>query len=170
MPYTPDPTNTNEPPDVVGTSGAYAATAAAEFRAIKLYLRDVLLAGISTVSTALSSLTTVVATKQPKLHELNTINSTAYTLVPEDNAKTLVITNASPITLTLENSLPIGFHCTVIQGGVGQITNTPEAGATLNSVGGKTKHIGQWAVTNLQVIANASGTQAVFVLSGDISL
>lgn len=43
MPYTPVATNVTEP----ANTGVAASTAAAEFRALKLYMRDVLLAGIA---------------------------------------------------------------------------------------------------------------------------
>lgn len=43
MPYTPDATDVGNPPD----TGVKAATAAAEFRTVKLYMRDVLLAGVN---------------------------------------------------------------------------------------------------------------------------
>ncbi len=48
MPYTPDPTDPLNPPD----SGVSASTAAAEFRALKDYIADVVLAAIAAKVTA----------------------------------------------------------------------------------------------------------------------
>lgn len=45
-----------------------------------------------------------------------------FNLAATDNNKVFLITSASNITVTVPNSLPVGFSCQIIQGGVGTIT------------------------------------------------
>jgi hypothetical protein len=58
-----------------------------------------------------------------------------FTLAAADNNKVFLITSASAITVTVPNSLPIGFSCQIIQGGAGAIT-IAGSGVTLNSSNG----------------------------------
>jgi len=97
----------------------------------------------------------------------NSQSGTTYTLTAADSGKVLRFTNASSITLTLPNSLSIGFNCVVIQCGAGQLTFSPAAGASRRNRQSHTKTAGQWAVCNLQVVTNSGGTAAEYVLSGD---
>lgn len=97
----------------------------------------------------------------------NIQSGTTYTLVSGDSGKIIRFTNASAITLTLPNSLAVGFNCTVIQAGAGQITFSPAGGANRRNRQSHTKAAGQWAVCNLQVITNSGGNTAEYVLSGD---
>ena len=45
-----------------------------------------------------------------------------FILGATDNNKVFLITSASNITVTVPNTLPVGFSCQIIQGGVGTIT------------------------------------------------
>jgi hypothetical protein len=58
-----------------------------------------------------------------------------FTLAAADNNKVFLITSASAITVTVPNTLPIGFSCQIIQGGAGAIT-IAGSGVTLNSSNG----------------------------------
>ncbi len=58
-----------------------------------------------------------------------------FTLAAADNNKVFLITSASAITVTVPSTLPIGFSCQIIQGGVGAIT-IGGSGVTLNSSNG----------------------------------
>jgi hypothetical protein len=58
-----------------------------------------------------------------------------FTLAAADNNKVFLITSTSAITVTVPNSLPIGFSCQIIQGGVGAITIAGSS-VTLNSSNG----------------------------------
>ncbi len=58
-----------------------------------------------------------------------------FTLAAADNNKVFLITSASTITVTVPSTLPIGFSCQIIQGGVGAIT-IAGSGVTLNSSNG----------------------------------
>lgn len=68
---------------------------------------------------------------------LNIDNSknAGFTLAAADNNKVFLITSASAITVTVPSTLPIGFSCQIIQGGVGAIT-IAGSGVTLNSSNG----------------------------------
>lgn len=60
-----------------------------------------------------------------------------FTLGATDNNKVFLITSASNITVTVPNTLPVGFSCQFIQGGVGTITLAGSS-VTLNSSNGLT--------------------------------
>ena len=48
--------------------------------------------------------------------------TSAFNLAATDNNKVFLITSATNITVTVPNTLPVGFSCQIIQGGVGTIT------------------------------------------------
>jgi hypothetical protein len=48
--------------------------------------------------------------------------SADYPITSADNGKVIQSTGSSAITITIPNSLPTGFNCTVVQMGTGQIT------------------------------------------------
>ncbi len=98
---------------------------------------------------------------------VNAQSGTTYTLAATDCGKTVVITNASAITLTTLNSLPVGCAIAVEQGGAGQITVANGASATLTSAHSYTKTFNAaGAMIGLFVDTNA-GSAAHFVLTGD---
>ena len=92
---------------------------------------------------------------------INDQTGTAYTLVAGDNGKVIKFTNGSAITLTLPSGLGLGFNCSVIQYGAGQITFTA-SGSTIYNRQSHTKTAAQYAVTGL-----VSCVADVFVLAGD---
>lgn len=92
---------------------------------------------------------------------------TTYTLVASDTGKTVTLTNASAITLTLPNSLAKGFECEVIQGGAGTVTFSAAGGATLNNRQSHTTLAGQHSAARLKVTGNSDGTSAIYNLAGD---
>lgn len=96
-----------------------------------------------------------------------TLSGTAHTLDTSYIRKTVYCTNASAITLTLPNTIYLGFQCRVIQAGAGQITFTPASGAFRRNRQSHTKSAGQWAVCQLEVVSNAGGAAAEYILSGD---
>lgn len=67
---------------------------------------------------------------------VNDQTGTTYTLATTDEAKMVICTNASAITVTVPSDstadLPIGFICHVHQGGAGQVTLSPDTGVTLD--------------------------------------
>lgn len=98
---------------------------------------------------------------------LNAQTGTAYALTAADGGKVVEISNASAITLTLPNDLPVGWCCSVVQGAAGQITFTPASGANLRNRQAHTKTAGQWAMCSLYVRTNVGGAAAEYVLGGD---
>jgi hypothetical protein len=93
--------------------------------------------------------------------------TTARTLAATDTGTVIIFTGSSAITVTLPNNLSVGFNCTIIQSGTGQVTFSAAGGATFNSRQSHTKTAGQHAVTGLMVTANSGGTSANYNLSGD---
>ena len=93
----------------------------------------------------------------------NAQTGTSYTLLTSDNGKTVTLSNASPITLTVPSGLGANFGCMLVQIGAGQVTVTPSS-STVNSFGALTKLAGQYAAATLFAYASD-----VFVLSGNLS-
>lgn len=98
---------------------------------------------------------------------LNAQTGTTYTLQASDSGKIVECTNGAAITVTLPNSLPVGFCCTVVQGGAGAVTFSAASGATLRNRQSHTKTAGQWAGATLYVRTNSGGSAAEYVLNGD---
>jgi hypothetical protein len=89
--------------------------------------------------------------------------SAAYTLLPEDNGRVLDVTSATALTITVPNTLPVGFQVSITQAGAGQVTITGGGGMTVNNRYLATRTSGQWAKAGLEVRAPGSA-----VLSGDV--
>lgn len=68
---------------------------------------------------------------------IDTSKTAGFTLAATDNNKVFLITSASNCTVTVPSSLPVGFSCQLIQGGLGAITVTGSS-VTLNSSNGFT--------------------------------
>jgi hypothetical protein len=98
---------------------------------------------------------------------VDTQTGTTYTLAASDCGETIRASNASAITITTLNSLPVGCSIAILQVGAGQITIANGSGATLVSRNSYTKTSGQWAVIGLYVESNSGGSAAQFVLTGD---
>lgn len=94
---------------------------------------------------------------------------TTYTLQASDDGGVVDLSNAGAITVTLPNSLSIGFSCLATQSGAGQVTFAAAGGATIRQRQSFTKTAGQWGEVTLKVRTNAGGTTAEWVLSGDMA-
>jgi hypothetical protein len=81
-----------------------------------------------------------------------------FTLGATDNNKVFLITSASNITVTVSNTLPVGFSCQFIQGSVGTITLAGSS-VTLNSSNGLTTRATNSVVG---IIMNTTTTGFVF--------
>jgi hypothetical protein len=93
--------------------------------------------------------------------DTNTQTGTTYTLVVGDVGEYVTLNNASPITLTVPNSVfSTGDTVNVIQLGAGQVTITAGAGVTLNSQGSKLKLTGQYAAAT--ILFTSASTAVVF--------
>lgn len=96
-------------------------------------------------------------------NNVNNQTGTTYTLVAGDNGKTVVLNNASAITLTVSSGLEVGFSCMVVQKGAGQVSFAV-SGTTLRNRQSHTRIAGQYGVASLYShVANE------FLLGGDTS-
>jgi hypothetical protein len=105
------------------------------------------------------------------LAKLNQQTGTSYTVdvagSDTDAGKIVECTNGSAIAVTLPATAPVGFACTVVQGGAGQITFASTGSGTLVNRQSHTKAAGANAMVALYVRANAGGSAAVWVMGGD---
>jgi len=91
---------------------------------------------------------------------INDQTGTTYTLVSGDNGKVVVLDNASAITVDIDTGLPVGFNCSFIQKGAGQVSFAGTA--TVNNRQSHTKINGQYGVAS--IVAYATDT---YILAGD---
>jgi hypothetical protein len=96
---------------------------------------------------------------------INAQTGTTYTFLESDNGKIVTFNNGSAITVTIPTGLPVGFNCTGIQLGAGQVGFTAASGVTLQSYGNQYKLIGQHASATIieysNNIVNLSGNLIV---------
>jgi hypothetical protein len=88
-----------------------------------------------------------------------------YPAVEADDMAKIEFDSASPVTLTIPNTIPAGWECVIIQRGAGAVT-VSVAGSPPLSRAGHTKTAGQYAIAYIIVTAN-SGTAPVVYLGGD---
>ena len=86
---------------------------------------------------------------------------TTYTLLSSDNGRVVVLDNASAVTVTVPSGLGVGFNCSFVQKGAGQVSFSA-SGTTINNRQSHTKINGQYGVASL--VAYVADT---FVLAGD---
>lgn len=105
------------------------------------------------------------------LAKINFQTGTTYTIdvagADTDAGKIIDHTNAAAITVTLPNSAPVGFACTYVQTGAGQITFSAAVGGSLSNRQSHTRTAGNAAMVSLYVRNNAGGSAAAWVLGGD---
>lgn len=80
---------------------------------------------------------------------ISTVSGASYTLSGSDNGKVLYFTSSSAVTVTTASGLGVGFTCSMIQGGTGQITVAQGSGSTLVSYQSLLKSAGQYAMISL---------------------
>ena len=100
---------------------------------------------------------------------VNLQTGTTYTVQASDSGKIVDHANGAAITVTLPNSLPVGWCCTYVQAGAGQVTFSAPSGATIRQRQGHSKIAGQWGMVVLEVRTNSGGSSAEYVLAGDTS-
>lgn len=94
---------------------------------------------------------------------VNFHSGASTTLVAGDNGRTLLLQNSSAITLTIPNTLPVGFCCTVVQTSSGQVTFTAGGGVTLRQRNGL-KTAGQYAAASLVYLGSNT-----YLVAGDVT-
>ena len=92
---------------------------------------------------------------------INDQTGTTYTLLSSDNGKVVVLDNGSAVTVTVPSGLGVGFNCSFVQKGAGQVTFSASS-TTIYNRQSHTKINAQYGVASL--LAYASD---VFVLAGD---
>jgi len=96
---------------------------------------------------------------------INSQTGTTYTFLESDNGKVVTFNNGSAVTVTIPTALPVGFNCTAIQLGAGQVGFTAASGVTLQSYGAQYRLIGQHASASIieysTNIVNLSGNLVV---------
>jgi hypothetical protein len=92
---------------------------------------------------------------------INDQTGTAYTLLASDNGKVVVLDNGSAVTVTVPSGLGVGFNCSFVQKGAGQVTFSASS-TTINNRQSHTKINAQYGVAS--IVAYAADT---FVLAGD---
>ena len=92
---------------------------------------------------------------------INLETGTAYTILASDNGTVLVFNNGSPVTVTVPSGLGVGFNCSIIQRGAGQVSFSA-SGTTINNSQLHTKISGRHGVATL-----ISYDTNLFVLAGD---
>jgi len=90
-----------------------------------------------------------------------------YTLANTDSGKIVEMNSSSATTVTLPNTAPVGFNCTVVQTGTGNVTFSNATGTTFfhRSAGANTS--GQYALAILYVSNNSGGSAAAWIMGGD---
>ena len=111
--------------------------------------------------------TYIAGTVSGYLAKINAQTGTTYTLLSTDSGSVIECNNASAITVTLPNNLPVGWNCRVVQTGAGQVTFSPASGASLVNRSSYTKTAGQQGEVDLYVTTNSGGASAVYRLGGD---
>jgi hypothetical protein len=87
--------------------------------------------------------------------------TTSYTLSDSDSGKLICTDHSSLITITVPSGLSVGFNCSFLQKGSGQIFFSA-SGTTINNRQSHTKTAGQYAMASL--ICYDANT---FILAGD---
>ncbi len=91
-----------------------------------------------------------------------------YTLAQADNGSVVYLNKATAVAVTLPNSLPAGFNCTIVQEGAGQVTFAAASGATKQTPGGASKTAIRYGAVSVFVKSN-SGAAADWRLNGDLT-
>ena len=114
---------------------------------------------------AVQSSTTKRVTAQQLMTGVIVTEATASrTLTADDNGKIIYCTFGTAVTITCATGLPVGFNCTIIQGGAGKVTVAAGA-ATLVSYSSLFSTMGQYAVISL-----ISPVADTFVAAGNLGV
>lgn len=90
------------------------------------------------------------------------IPGTSYTLSAIDNGRVIDFSAATTVTLTVPNTLPVGFQVSITQSGLGNVILVGSGGMVINNRYSATQTNGRWSKIGLEVRAVNSS-----VLSGD---
>lgn len=99
---------------------------------------------------------------------VTTQTGTTYAVASGDNGNNLVFSNASPVTVTLPNTLPAGFTVSLYQAGSGQVTAQAATGASVVTPNVATTP-GPYCALFCIVVANAGGNTAQWAVIAEPS-
>lgn len=92
------------------------------------------------------------------------IAGTTYVVQESDFGDSLLFTSNTAVTITLPNSLPLGFNFTARQMGTGVLNFVAAAGGSISSSTGQTSTNAQYETVGLEVVSNTAGTNAAWVI------
>jgi hypothetical protein len=145
--------NLNTSTNVVSISGNYAGGSG-----IIVTGNQISLSGANIIAASGFSSTAFIQTSGTFIP----INNASFTMSGIYNGKTLLVSGASQINVTLSGNLPIGFGVSVIQTGPGAVFYSGIPSVIIRNRQGHTRSNGLWSVTSLvEYIDNT------FVLAGD---
>ena len=112
-----------------------------------------------------SSTTKKATVSQVLTGQLVTEAGTSRTLSATDNAKIIVCTSSSAVTITCPTGLVDGFNATIIQKGTGKVTLAAGSGALLISYSSLFSTMGQYAVISVVTVDSD-----VFIAAGNLGV
>ena len=96
-------------------------------------------------------------------------NATDAINIDASNEGELIVSDSAlPVTITVPNTLPVGFNCQVVQKGVGLVTFSPAPGALIDSKNASLSLFGQYAIGTLTCVSNSDLLSARYILTGDV--
>ena len=146
---------------LTGAVGGVTTSAANTFTALQTFNSGISASGGITFGGTVASDTGYRITS----NAINAQTGTTYTFLESDNGKVVTFNNGSAVTVTIPTALPLGFNCTAIQLGAGQVGFTAASGLTMQSYGSQYRLIGQHAAASIieysANIVNLSGNLVV---------
>lgn len=91
----------------------------------------------------------------------------AHTPFLEEAGNRFTVDVATDVIWTMARDLPNGWHCHVVQLGAGRVSFSAAAGAFVNAAG-NARSRAQYSRVTVEVVRNANGQSAEYVVSGDI--
>jgi hypothetical protein len=88
--------------------------------------------------------------------------TSSYTLTSAENSRLLIVNSGSTVNITVPNTLPQGFACSLFQSGSGQVTMLG-SGVNIRNRSGFSSSYGQYSIISLLQIDNSN-----YVLQGDV--
>jgi hypothetical protein len=92
------------------------------------------------------------------------LNTDSYTLSSEDRGKTLLFSSSATQGITCSSGFDIGYNCTFVQLGSGQLELTASVGVSLLNRQSHTKSAGLYAAVSVVIVSADT-----YILAGDTS-
>jgi hypothetical protein len=104
-----------------------------------------------------------------QLGSVTTQTGTSYTFAPTDCGTQINFTSNSAITATIPATLPVGCNIAILEVGTAKVSVNGSAvtAATLESASSYSGTRAQWSMIGISIEANAGGSSAVALLTGD---